>query len=849
MKVAARLADVRLSDPERRETTLSELSRASLDPATKMLMISPLQVTILFGISLVKGAIPQDRWDLFEKYYNLLRDREAQKPGDIGAFLRNFKRQIDALHQVAGFLLQVAAESAGRANSYLSPEQFRTLVRRLLQDDDYDERQVDDISDQLVRIATERLVLLSAKVENRIAFDVRSLQEFMAAAQITAVADIPLGQRLRAIATNAHWRHVFRIIASKIFSVAELGHYRDEVLMICHAADAGDLGEDGHTVKAGAKLAIDLLSDGIAASTPRFRKQLVRRAFAHLDLGPAAFEGRIINHYDMDTEEIFQQELVVRLQQGFTLPAQAAWKMLFALLKKSEHWAEALILRHWPHDPGTALDAIANTDPHTWTAKIRSEALRAQSIAGLTKTLAFADRLRQPRTAASAETRARLPSIGEVVPISLSLIHHPPEFRTSIDILANAGTPLSSMVVFLERCPEFRVNRLTEYTHPSWDGFRAILPFLDAPSATSLACALDQLAKTGPDHAFARQELPWVLRSILQDYLEGVDLKTLASEAAGGRFGELQDWQGAERRWRNRGLVSQDFETWNDGRYLSNTIATVGAPSLYVLSRGANKAGKDGLGKLLAIVENLHRPAKQIRLLEGLIFALERIERPGALVHRAVHLILRVAGELDDSMENRLVSFIVRYGKTCWRNPNILRLIEQLGRRESVRRAIWDHATISEAVKAFNRNSELRGLLPFISDCLITRIDVASAPHLGAQAFMDDAADQPILRSAVARLRLITGRWEAGDIQNLITALTEESRELANLDLRALVSRSGIAKHAAQKQFVRLLVTRLAEIAPEKQYPLIALISQDLDAHPTPISNDEKRNELRLPSL
>jgi len=81
MKFASRLADVRLSDPERRGAILAELKRASQDTSTKLLMISPLQVTVLFGISLLKGNVPQDRWDLFDKYYSLLRDREAQKPG------------------------------------------------------------------------------------------------------------------------------------------------------------------------------------------------------------------------------------------------------------------------------------------------------------------------------------------------------------------------------------------------------------------------------------------------------------------------------------------------------------------------------------------------------------------------------------------------------------------------------------------------------------------------------------------------------------------------------------------------------------------------------------------------
>ncbi|SHN69630.1 NACHT domain-containing protein [Bradyrhizobium erythrophlei] len=90
MKFASRLAQVRLSDPDRRDVILAELDRAAADASTMLLLSSPLQVTIMFGISLLKGAIPQDRWELFERYYTLLRDREAQKTGADAKLIRDF---------------------------------------------------------------------------------------------------------------------------------------------------------------------------------------------------------------------------------------------------------------------------------------------------------------------------------------------------------------------------------------------------------------------------------------------------------------------------------------------------------------------------------------------------------------------------------------------------------------------------------------------------------------------------------------------------------------------------------------------------------------------------------------
>src|SRR5262249_8760412 len=155
MKYATALAEIRFSDVERRETTLTEISSALSDATTSFLMTSPLQVTILFGIATLKGDIPRDRWELFDKYYTLLREREAEKPGGIGRILRTHKRQIDAIHHEAGFLLQVAAESAGAANSYLPEHQFTLMIKRLLVSEGFSEQKAETVTQEIVHIATQ----------------------------------------------------------------------------------------------------------------------------------------------------------------------------------------------------------------------------------------------------------------------------------------------------------------------------------------------------------------------------------------------------------------------------------------------------------------------------------------------------------------------------------------------------------------------------------------------------------------------------------------------------------------------------------------------------------------------
>jgi hypothetical protein len=197
MRFARRLADVLLSDGSRRDEILGELKRASEDPATAPIMISPLQVSILFSLVETRGGVPADRWSLFQRHYTLLRDREAAKEGDNARLLRDYSTQIDQIHYDAGYLLQVRGEASGGADSYLADAEFKALVIAQLKSEGYDDDTVQQVASHITYIATDRLVLLGSKTGGRIAFDVRSLQEFMAAARIMSSPEAKILDRLR----------------------------------------------------------------------------------------------------------------------------------------------------------------------------------------------------------------------------------------------------------------------------------------------------------------------------------------------------------------------------------------------------------------------------------------------------------------------------------------------------------------------------------------------------------------------------------------------------------------------------------------------------------------------------
>ena len=110
---------------------------------------------------------------------------------------------------------------------------FSKMLDSYLDDDEWSGTERESLREQLVELANTRLVFLTSRVKDRLTFDVRSLQEFMAGEQITACREELLPKRLEAIAKSAYWRNVFLFVAGKYFASAQAKHLRPLVFEIC----------------------------------------------------------------------------------------------------------------------------------------------------------------------------------------------------------------------------------------------------------------------------------------------------------------------------------------------------------------------------------------------------------------------------------------------------------------------------------------------------------------------------------------------------------------------------------------------------------------------------------------
>ena len=832
LKFARRLSEVRLSDPDRREAVLIELNRAAKDRSTMLLLTSPLQVTILFGISLLKGAIPQDRWELFERYYTLLRDREAQKTGPDAKLIRDFKRQIDAIHYQAGFILHVMSETAGGASPHLTLPQFRALIVRLLSDEEHSEGDIASISSELVRIATERLVLLNCRVEERIAFDVRSLQEFMAAAQIAAFSSTIVIERLRTISLSAHWQHVFRIAASKIFSVAELGPLRSEVVGVCHALDNGDLGEDGRLVRAGASLALELLQDGLAHTAPVFRRSLVRRALALLDIGPEMLDLRLEHQMVPDTAKVFQEEIVSRIAQGETPAARAAWSLLSGLLNVDQSFAESLILAHWPDDSAKVLSLI-DARRGKWTPVLIKKIKEAQAEAGPVASRRFMETFEWYGPDGD-ETEAKIQRFS-ILP--RAVVRSPLRSHFFVRDSSNRQICRVSFIP-LSQSQSYAVSGSLRSAH-GWAPYKALLPFLNDPSSISLGQTLQQLALHGreglPSHG-----LPWVCMSMLREEEDGASFGELAEEVCRGEFGDLRDWKDAEQRWRTEGVRPSDFEEWKNGRYFDRKIGIRGIayphPTMQVSS-----TSKASLAEFVPVLQSMNSTVKKLRFVEILIAALRRRPSiPPILEEAAFCAAIKIAKEIQYPKNSRLIGYLASISK-AWEMAEFLDFADEVGCK-------WfaTAAPLEMAVHAFNRSPSRRGLLTLMAG-RARRLATTELAMLDHAAFETKSGDSPVIRHSVARLRLASGKWDKDDIDGIVADLGGNIEEV----ILSRADRSILEDHKDYLSLLRASCSGTAtsnRITQGRKRPLREL-SREISAQPSRLSDESVRATLELPNL
>jgi hypothetical protein len=311
---ARRLADVRHHDDEElRERVLERVDKAAIEPLTARLMRTPLQVTIMSLLLERRARPPPDRHGLFEAYFDTIYRREMNKTGHLARLLDEYRSDVEALHAQVGLHLQIKAESSQDGDPSMPTHELRALALEQLLVEGHEQTDANKIVDDLVRAAFHRLVLLVPHGTDDVAFEVRSLQEFMAAQALTTGIDTSVLARLRLTAPAAHWRNTWLLSAGRLF--AHRPHLRDDVAGLLRDVDADD--PLGLVVPTGPLLALEMLDDDLAARAPRHRRRLTVHALELLQQPPVTgLERYARSLLELGEDDQLRLLIIAALEQG-----------------------------------------------------------------------------------------------------------------------------------------------------------------------------------------------------------------------------------------------------------------------------------------------------------------------------------------------------------------------------------------------------------------------------------------------------------------------------------------------------------------------------------------------------
>ncbi|GGS74805.1 NACHT domain-containing protein [Streptomyces violaceus] len=277
---AAQLTQLRhRGDPDTAERVLLRLEEAAEEDLTARLMGTPLQVTIMAILLERRERVPQERYRLFLDYYQTIYNREASKSGAVARLIDEHRAAINHLHERVGLFLQARSERMGDSDAALPRAEVSLIIQSHLREEGFSDDDVRSLSTQIVDAAMRRLILLVPRKEESVGFDVRSLQEFMAARAIVTEDLNETSEFLLAIARSVHWRNTWLLAAGVIFN--ERPAARDRLLNLLD--DIQYVDEISFFIKPGALLAVELIADDVAAKAPRFLRRLTQQALELLE--------------------------------------------------------------------------------------------------------------------------------------------------------------------------------------------------------------------------------------------------------------------------------------------------------------------------------------------------------------------------------------------------------------------------------------------------------------------------------------------------------------------------------------------------------------------------------------
>jgi hypothetical protein len=752
------------ADQERQNRIIERLERAAKDGASAKLMSSPLQVTIMAALVDQIGQPPRERWRLFHEYYGVIYRREMERDIPAAVVLRDHKSDISAIHRRVALVLQIESEKRGRTDAKISTGRLGRIVEGRLAEQGHEGDDRKNLMDKILRAATERLVFLVGLEQGEVGFEIRSLQEFMAAEAITDGKDEHVRERLRELSPITHWRNVFLFAAGHCFSERE--HLRDIVNTAC--ASLNDPGSDRLLALtfAGSRLAIDILDDGLANRHPIYARLIAREALKLVGAISDDFridaQSRLGDVYEPLLKPVFEEALNRYLSSARPPKNLDAWPVLMALIEKEEPWAKEMAERYWP----TSIEAIEfiikklrYRKPRPWLSdKISRRYFELSPFSLLRRGFLLANF----DSHCADDVKRAQEFLGQRRKGGLDIGVNTDPGRLS------SGADIKLKVLSLRndtRLPEILVKYPTK--HQGWEFIRLVCEFSRSPSAAGLSnflhFAAEKWETAAIDHLLGY--CPWPMAACILASSSADDLSRLAIAAERGDLGTSTDWAAAEARWTARGITSEDLAHRVSPELPFNSeIRRIGGPPTWVeINIGRTKRAESSSHILMSICLK----AESV-LAKKIIYSLvtdemgERIYEFRGYSKKEKRAILSVIYEY--SQNHVFADFLLGFDDCRADISENLDLIDSLGRDRSI--YLYGAYSIRKGhaeklneianilIECYKKNEKYEGLLPFIQQILL-----AHGQSIIIEYNDLDSYETPSARKAAFLIYLFNGTW------------------------------------------------------------------------------------------
>ena len=534
---ARKLVDAKIPGVDERQKALAQLHAAAAEPATERLLTTPLQVTILTALVQQLGRAPRERWNLFSRYFAYTYDREIERNTYASGLLAQHRAHIERIYARVALLLQVEAERKGGASARMTRPRLEEVIAAVLSDDEVSENERVDLVRNIADAAEHRLVFLVEQEPGSFGFEIRSLQEFMAAQALTSGRDTEIEARLQQVAKAPMFRNVALFVASRLFS--EVSPLRDVLAdRVCGSLDDDPEDELTRLSRAGALLALETLEEGAVLSQPKRARALMTRAMGLLVLPPAGEHVRLSRAANSDTAGVLRDAIEQCLgasQNKQQFNPLTAWVCLVDATNREETWAIEMAEKFWSSQATMPLllDACARVHiplGHWIAAKIESsaETVSPESFLDLAAL--------PPKTGGTIGWVSWLVAVCGV--------------QGTWRRRRGAGT-------VQQLASRDLTGKITTPTNPApepWRAWIAAARFEIDPTAHHLALALRALADGLPELQWKTLERrsSWPLATCLAAADTPADLLRFTELLLANELGDTAEWRAAQKSWKDQ---------------------------------------------------------------------------------------------------------------------------------------------------------------------------------------------------------------------------------------------------------------------------------------------------------